>query len=205
MAQIISNPNTPLLSSTISVLQDSHASPEVPPREFFAGLFRKEAPSKGAKIPRRRLTRFGESLTGEVTMERVRAMEEEKRRKEEEKAERAEMRKTKRQEKEEAKSTKRKRGASQGSVPGWFCPYCLKQEKNDNKFWLECDQCQFWYHSICTGYSEHSALQLIALTFICPICEREKEDSLQLLPWKVLPVIAGCCSVKCIYSSYLSV
>ena len=76
-------------------------------------------------------------------MERVRAMEEEKRRKEEEKTERAEMRKRIRQEKEEAKTAKRKRGANQESVPEWFCPYCLKQEKSDNKLWVECDQCQF--------------------------------------------------------------
>ena len=118
---------------------------------FFARLFQKEPQDTPAKksVPRRQLTGFGESLTEEEAMERVRVMEEEKKRMQEEKVERAERRKRKRQEKEEATMSKRKRDGNKNNSdsPAWFCPYCLESERSDDKVWMECDQCQFWYHA----------------------------------------------------------
>ena len=162
-------------TSTSFSSTEPHQS-ETPLREFFTQLFHKDT-TTNTSVPRRTLIGFGESLTEEEAMERVRVMEEEKKKMQKEKAERAERRKRKREEKETAATNKRKRSSEKRTADStaWFCPYCLEPEENDNKVWMECDQCQFWYHATCAGYNEQSASQLMAVTFICSICEREKE------------------------------
>ena len=56
--------------------QHSDTTTETPLREFFARPFHREAPNKS--VPRQQLIGFGESLTEEEAMERVRVMEEER-------------------------------------------------------------------------------------------------------------------------------
>ena len=83
----------------------------------------------------------------------------------------------KRQEKEEATMRKRKRKGNKNNSdsPAWFCPHCLESETSDDKVWMECDQCQFWYHASCVGYNEQSTSALASVTFVCMPNMRQRQ------------------------------
>ncbi len=190
------------LPSTPSASQKDTRQPYTPScelRDFFATLLQKttpeNAPQKGIK---RNLIGHGESLTSEEAMERERAAEEEKR-KEQEKAERAEARKRKqRKQREEARKKKqaekaeaRKRKRKQPSTTAkrhkpmldedsqWFCPQCHAEEVHSTEVWVECEGCQFWYHSSCAGFDGYTEDELEHKTFICGVCTGEMADLVQ--------------------------
>ncbi len=195
-------PSTPSAPSASQKDTRQPYTPSCELRDFFATLLQKttpeNAPKKGTK---RNLIGHGESLTSEEAMERERAAEEEKRKKEQEKAERAEARKKKKAEKterEEArkktqaeKAEARKRKKKQPSTTAkrhkplldedsqWFCPQCHGEEVHSTEVWVECEGCQFWYHSSCAGFDGYTEDELEHETFICGICTGEMADLVQ--------------------------
>ena len=59
---------------------------------------------------------------------------------------------------------------SENQVTEWrcgVCEYVYEDETEEEEVWIQCDQCQVWYHVGCVNISASK----LPDSFVCPICQ----------------------------------
>ena len=138
-------------------------------RDYFGELLRSCTPHRSQQRRRHRLVGFGESMTSEEALQRVRREEEEKQRKEEEKEERRKQREAKKRERE----TKLNKRSKKKTDNDYFCLECQGKyrEQDNGDQWIECESCLGWAHQSCANFPGLTHTQLMAVTYVCSTCE----------------------------------
>ena len=191
--EFVTTTSTPTTQTASTASSSSNSSPEYL-QEYFLQFFQSQTPKRVNKQPRKRLTGFGESLTGEEALERLRKDEEEKKEKERQKEERKRIREEKKKEREEKKKEieerkrkrqeqrmtkttpkiKRRKTKNSEKAGCLECGLLSDDDDDENENWIQCESCLGWIHQTCGGHPTLNSDQLQALTFLCKTCEDEE-------------------------------